>query len=65
MVGSFHDPHTILFFYVQSIAECGGIIHITTINVGCPTIIRSDHGTGNCLVATTQMALRHSHVDQW
>lgn len=33
--------------------------------IGCPTVLRSDYGTENCHIASTQMALRHSHLDQW
>ena len=31
--------------------------------VGCPSIVRSDHGTENTLLAATHMSLRHGHVD--
>lgn len=27
--------------------------------------MRCDYGTENCLLATTQMALRHGHGDTW
>jgi len=31
--------------------------------VGCPTVVRGDHGTENGLVATAQLAFHHMHVD--
>ena len=35
------------------------------INVGCPTLVRSDHGTENGQVATAQIAFRLDHQDQF
>ncbi len=32
---------------------------------GCCTMMRSDYGTENGLIATMQMALRHAHTDRW
>ena len=33
--------------------------------IGCPSIIRSDHGTENTILASTHMALRHYHNDEF
>lgn len=32
--------------------------------LGCPSIIRSDYGTENSILATCHMALRHNHDDE-
>ena len=32
---------------------------------GCPSIVRSDHGTENTLLAATHMSPRHGHVDDF
>ena len=32
--------------------------------LGCPSIIRSDYGTENSVLAACHMALRHNHDDE-
>ena len=32
---------------------------------GCPSVVRSDHGTENTILAATHMSLRHGHVDDF
>ena len=32
---------------------------------GCPSIVRSDHGTENTTLAACHMALRHEHDDEF
>jgi hypothetical protein len=48
-----HNPRVILRFFLDAVKE----------NSGCPTVIRSDHGTENGDVATAQIALRLHHTD--
>ena len=36
---------------------------VHNIYAGCPRLIRSDYGTENCILAASQMALRHGHPD--
>ena len=43
---------------------CMNYVHVPC-KLGCPTVIRCDYGTKNCLLATTQMALHHGHGDTW
>ena len=33
--------------------------------IGCPSIVRCDHGTENTVIASTHMALRHYHNDEF
>ena len=33
--------------------------------LGCPSIIRSDYGTENSVLAACHMALRHNHDDEF
>lgn len=82
-----HDPKVIVTYYMQAVAEYGGVCVCVCMNrfvcmdgthlpcctydldvgivIGCPTVLRCDYGTENCLLATTQMALRHGHGDTW
>ena len=32
---------------------------------GVPSIVRSDHGTENTVLAASHMSLRHQHTDQF
>lgn len=70
-----HDPKLVATYYLTTVAECEGnvssylvwlyIMWSTSSSLGCPTMLRSDYGTENCMVATSHMALRHWHQDQW
>ncbi|XP_065890570.1 uncharacterized protein [Dysidea avara] len=50
-----NDPSVILLPYLLSVLQ----------NNGCPSIVRSDHGTENTTLAACHMALRHSHDDKY
>ncbi len=36
---------------------------VNVVNVGCPTVLRVDHGTENGLAATAQIAFRRDGAD--
>ena len=38
-------------------------IYIYIYIIGCPRIVRADHGTENALVAEMQIAFRFNHTD--
>lgn len=48
-----NDPEITAKFFMESIAEVGG----------CPTILRTDRGTENGIMATAQAFLRRNHDD--
>jgi hypothetical protein len=50
-----HNPRVIGNYYLEAVKENGG----------CPTLVRSDHGTENGQVATAQIAFRLDHQDQF
>eukprot|EP00731_Ephydatia_muelleri_P030947 Em0022g461a len=50
-----NDPDVVVKFYLDAVVKLEG----------CPTLVRSDCGTENVLIATCQMALRHKHDDQF
>lgn len=39
------------------------ITSYTYMGSGCPTVLRCDHGTENCLLTTAQIAFRILHED--
>ena len=47
----------------------GKFLHISStlfkLHPGCPTLVRSDLGSENVLVAACQAALRHGHPDHY
>lgn len=68
------NPHVVANFYAQCVKKVGGKLNFLLIQVsncssynptGCPYIVRCDRGTENCVLAASQMALRHDHGDRF
>ena len=65
-----NDPNVILLPYLIAILRNNGIqvrylIGLIFFPIGCPSIIRSDYGTENSILAACHMALRHNHDDEY
>lgn len=65
-----NDPSVILLPYLLSVLQNNGTAFhckafCTLLCVGCPSIVRSDHGTENTILAACHMALRHDHNDEF
>lgn len=68
-----HDPKVISRFYLESVEKARGTYHHITPNlctaisyvlcIGCPRVVRADHGTENCLVAKVHIGFRMHHSD--
>ena len=68
-----NDPHIIAQFYLECVRAIKGkiIIYLLLIMnfllkyIGCPTLIRTDRGTENSIVAFLQPSFRHAHADSF
>ena len=66
-----NNPNVVLVSYLLAVLENNGINHVMLLSsyirvcyhVGCPSIVRADHGTENTTLAAAHMALRHQHHD--
>ena len=65
-----NDPYVILLPYLTVILRNNGT-QVRYLNgliffpIGCPSIIRSDYGTENSILAACHMALCHNHNDKY
>ena len=66
-----NDPNVVLLFYLLAVLQHKGIwigfmLHLSKSFLSeCPSIVRSDCGTENTALATSHMALRHQHDDEF
>ena len=67
-----NDPNVILLPYLLAVLHGNGKIIIKVCGqiwlisfLGCPSIVRSDYGTENSILAACHMALRHNHEDEF
>ena len=69
------DPRVIARYYLEAVEAITGKHIFAHYNVkgcekcynnyiGCPRIVRADHGTENCSVAKIHIAMRQFHDDQ-
>ena len=69
LASSNNDPRLVSRYYLEAVEQINGIIiNITIICYtcamsGCPTIVRADFGTENCLTAKAQIAFRLHDTD--
>ena len=70
-----NNPRYIASYFFNCVREAGGAKHLSYIkliiiiicvmSLGCPTIMRTDAGTENSILAVVQPMLRHYHSDDF
>lgn len=70
-----NNPKVILLYYLSTVLSCQGsycawlcykkVLNSRILLLGVPTIMRSDCGTENSMLAACHMVLRHEHGDEF